>query len=662
MLPNETFLQFTNFNFPFDTDSSISAEIIDVCGNILKVLQSGFHIAFKPFINTKTGKNQLVFELCTDVDFGEQLVMLKFTSSGKSIYSYPFYSTVEKQEETSKFYFKKEGYFKGIPYSEQNYFQTVRLRCFKNDSDQETENEELLQLSGRKYYSRNTTTPVDRYLFYLADFFVFNRLVALLSHPIIYIDSQRATSTPSKINKGERIPDTNLFQLDFEANPIEEYLTIDSQLLSKLEVVSLDYPDNSILLLDDGVSNRFTVTFNKDISIYDGSIKFHLYKNGTLIKSATPVSSGTTLYADFDHVFDVAKYHILVDGGKAGADTVLQNVRWSGFSNPDDWNFEVTEYGAFIEWSDHTTEDKSGTNESELVNVVSILDEVNVDSTIWQLNGIDKYAGNDSQLFEFDGGLNEVRLKVIYNDTSIKHSNVLKYTRQIAPTLKSVTKINPNTGRFIWNNNGVDYGSGTCILQLSSDNGATWENFHTAIPGSPSSDNTLEISSATLEELPNNIPVKFRILESGNGLVDIPSNIIEKTWSITSALFIRDAQELGGGNFAFKLHVEGAPFVGYGGITATRSSIIVKSVKIFTYGAFAPDLSISGVNLSNNVSQPVTIPVGIYNCQVHVTSAINIFDEGNVIGEVYYGFTPNFEDRIDGLPFHVHYPDEWNPI
>lgn len=470
ILPNEPVLQFTNLNYIFDFNGTINAYLVDECGKVLKTFQNGYDIIFKPYINAITGITQTAFELITVEDYGEKLVMLKLASDGKSIFSYPFFSTYEGKDETSLIYYKSEGYFLGMPYDTQNYFQSIRLRCFKNDSDQETQNEEIIQLSGNKFYSRNVTTPVNKYLFYLCDFFTFNRLISLLSHNIIYINKQRHTSTPSKLTKGERIPDTNVFQLDFEANPIDEYIDISTQLLSNLQVISLYHPDDSFFGPGITVTKRFTVTFNRNIFIFDTSIKFNLYKSGVLIESKTPIAYQNTLYIDFATDFDEGQYYILVDSNKAGVNNPIENILWEGISDPNSWNFTKQDVAppdpdpaVTISWADDTTIPISGiSNQVEIdSNTLNISPSNPITYWSWQRKDIN----NPSTFIEYNNtsttytdailrnGDNYFRLVLTLSNGDKITSNILQYTKEASSTIYITDKV-------------LDITMGTCTYKL----------------------------------------------------------------------------------------------------------------------------------------------------------------------------------------------------
>ena len=97
----------------------------------------------------------------------------------------------------------------------------------------------------------------------------------------------------------------------------------------------------------------------------------------------------------------------------------------------------------------------------------------------------------------------------------------------VAPTLTSVDRINNNTVTFIWNNNGVEYGSGATIsLEVSTDGGT---NYTSIMNVSPSA-SPYTISSGVINSIANGSAVKFRVTSNGSPCNTQNSNVITQTW------------------------------------------------------------------------------------------------------------------------------------
>lgn len=222
MLPSETFLQITNLNSDIAFGGNINIELINSCQEVLQYITDKFF--YDEFTDIK-GVKQIAFEFGNiGIDYYGELLYLKIshTVSDSVWYSNGFLITADQSEMTTRFDYKNENYFKGISYDRANYFQSVRLQCFKNDIDVSNETNDYTQLSGNIVSLRNIITNINKYKFYTCDFFTFSRLVILLNHDIIYINSNRISNKP-QTTKGERIVDTNFFELDFESNPTEEF-------------------------------------------------------------------------------------------------------------------------------------------------------------------------------------------------------------------------------------------------------------------------------------------------------------------------------------------------------------------------------------------------------------------------------------------------------
>lgn len=229
MLPNELFLQITNLDSDIAFAGNIKVELINECQEVVLDITDSFFI--DEFTDIK-GIKQIAFEFGNiGIDFHLELLHLKIshTVSDAVWYSTAFLITDNLKEETTRFDYKNESYFKGISYDRANYFQSIRLTCFKNDIDVSSEGNEYTQLSGKIISLRKIITNIDKYKFYVCDFFTFSRLVILLTHDLIYINSQRISNKPQP-SKGDRVVDSNFFELDFEANPTEEKRTFATQL------------------------------------------------------------------------------------------------------------------------------------------------------------------------------------------------------------------------------------------------------------------------------------------------------------------------------------------------------------------------------------------------------------------------------------------------
>ena len=351
MLPNETFLQITNCKEDIAFANNIQVDLIDTCQNVVKNLIVNENFFYNEFTDIK-GVKQIAYEFGNiGEDFYGELIFLrlKHTVSDNIWYSNGFLITENLKEETSLFIYKSEGYFKGIDYSNQPYFQRIRLTCFKTDIDPQTEAEDLTQISGNRYGLRPITTPIDKYLFYTCDFFTYNRMVALLSHPIVYINGFRANTKANDLTKGERITDTNIFDANFSANPTEEESNVGYQIYQALEVVG-KVPSGDYLLADyntaTATSTLYTISFNKPFAIAS-DISLKLYQDNVLVHTFDHTKfsiSGQNLNIDVSDypISDSANYKCAIEQNKVFTTGVSIVEYWIGYAYGG-WDFKIVD-------------------------------------------------------------------------------------------------------------------------------------------------------------------------------------------------------------------------------------------------------------------------------------------------------------------------------
>jgi hypothetical protein len=287
MLPDEIFLQITNLNSDIAFGGNIRAELINSCQEVVIDITSQFF--YSEFTDIK-GIKQIAFEFGnTGIDFYGELLFLKLTHTVSDAvwFSNGFLITENQAAFTTRFDYKNESYYKGISYDRANYFQSVRLQCFKNDIDVSNETNEYTQLSGNIISLRNIITNINKYKFYTCDFFTFSRLAILLNHDIIYINNYRISNKP-QTTKGERVVDTNFFDVDFESNPTEEYrksipqlnvelftcaLTIsDAEIIEESGITTLSWTNSSVpfnVLVEISLTNQLTWEVPDDFVMAD---------------------------------------------------------------------------------------------------------------------------------------------------------------------------------------------------------------------------------------------------------------------------------------------------------------------------------------------------------------------------------------------------------
>ena len=422
----------------------------------------------------------------------------------------------------------------------------------------------------------------------------------------------------------------------------------------KLEVVSFTPPDNSFSTVANfNTENRISIELNNDFNL-DPSKKASIYKDGTLLVSKlgsqlikignTIIINDTSLNSS-DFVLSEGDYYILLDDGLIYTDF----GKSFSINDPTNWNFQISENEQtldFIQWIEGGVQDKIG-NDAQ----VSVYRSDFSYDFQWQyFDGSDfvDVINGESQtyIFNLNNGLNQFRNIAIDTVTGISYiSNVLKYTRSIVPTLKSVTKLNSNSGRFVWNNNGIDYGNGSAVFQLSTDNGLNWQNFFTTNPGNPTNNNSVDVSSAVLSSIINNTTVKFRIVCSGNGLANQISNTIDLIWQKIAKIYIppNSVVKDTNGNCSYQLHVEDAAFEGF---VISQTEIVENVKKISAVFTLGDNITQTSQNTVTKVKS-ITLQPNIYTCITNVSIVpLNIEQtaEGQCIEA--FSYTPNLGDSI----------------
>ena len=336
-LPNETFLQISNCESDIAFGGFLLVELIDICQNVVKTLQVGDNFFLNEFTDTTTGIKQIAYEFGNvNEDFYQELLFLRLTHTISSDYwiSSGFFITEYLKQETSRFEYKNNGYFRGISYDIAPYFQSIRLTCFKNDIDTNIESETYTQVSGSVITLRPIITPIEKYLFYVCDFYTYSRLVTLLNHDLIYINGYKITNKPAP-TKGERIEDSNIFDVKFESNPSEDFRAFEYQIYEPIQVISQVLPNGSI---NTSTTGLFSLTFNKSISLASG-ITAKLYENGTLVSTITPTASTNVLSLDFSaYIFTNANYSIVINSNLI----YHQLENWGGYGFGE-WIFTLND-------------------------------------------------------------------------------------------------------------------------------------------------------------------------------------------------------------------------------------------------------------------------------------------------------------------------------
>lgn len=217
LLPSESYLQISNNSDGIAFDNDFAVFVVD-CENT-ELADITTSVSIFEFTDIK-GIQQIAFEInFLSVDFGFNPVRLKFVkTTGSDVwYSNEILITEEAEEQTTRFDYKANDYFHGISYDVVDYYQSIRLRCFFDRLDNETEVKDYYQISkGNTISTRALLKEVTNYKFVNINPFVFKRINVLLIHDIIYIDGLRMTNK-TNVKGSERLGYSNLSEAEFSA-------------------------------------------------------------------------------------------------------------------------------------------------------------------------------------------------------------------------------------------------------------------------------------------------------------------------------------------------------------------------------------------------------------------------------------------------------------
>lgn len=337
LLPNETYLQTTSLKDGISFDGNYKVEIIDCLGAILKDITD--NVAIEQFTDSN-GIPQIHFEITNiNADFYKKEVLFKFTHT---VSDYVWYSnklviTSYEANKTTRFDY--------IEYSETK-VKSIRLACWFERNDAESESSEYININGIKTTSRLVRTEYEHYLFDAIDNFTYRRLNHLLTSPIIYVNGYRMTNKVV-VQSDDRKFDTNYFALKLKLalNYQEEFSYI-YQIFEDLNVIEL-FPVNTGYYTTD-INTNFFVNFNRNISIFDATIRAKLYKEGVYVSETEITALDNKLEFNFGYTFTNGEYNIIIDANKVKS--TIGEV-WQGFNSSTDWTFTIA--GAEYESTDY---------------------------------------------------------------------------------------------------------------------------------------------------------------------------------------------------------------------------------------------------------------------------------------------------------------------
>jgi hypothetical protein len=204
--PNEFYCQISNVKDGISFDGNYSVYVVDCNGKELRNITD--RIQLTEF--TYNGLPQIKFEIAPiGFDFYKRPVLIRFkhTVSDAVYYSNPIIISDYEIYKTSRFNYQN---FTGAE-AIAKVMQSIRLNCWFDTNDAESEITEYTQIDGLKVSGRAVITEIEKYKFEQIDNFTFRRLNHLLASNIVYINGNRCTNK-QVLSSGERLGNTNIWQ------------------------------------------------------------------------------------------------------------------------------------------------------------------------------------------------------------------------------------------------------------------------------------------------------------------------------------------------------------------------------------------------------------------------------------------------------------------
>jgi len=335
-LPNETFCVKTNQQTDIVFVSIVKVELVDLCENIVKDISDNF--AYRGF-QDENGIKQIDFEFGKINDnFYTVPLFLKITdlTNFNVWYSSSFLITDYEKNYSTRFDYTSEENLEGFNYELSPLIQSIRIsRCYYNDDADETTKGQYVTTANNIVNYLPSTVQYGQYICEQLNTNTKRGLESIFSHPTVYIDGE-LNAVKDAISKEPRAGDTNWFKGEFLANPQGEIYIPELQILTGLQLLSLELPNNSVTTIAD-IPSIFKMNFDKPIEILP-TLAIKLYKNDTFVANGTPTANGQSVEIDFGaYTFENGVYKITVSDG----------IYWGLFTFDGiaigDWMFTVTD-------------------------------------------------------------------------------------------------------------------------------------------------------------------------------------------------------------------------------------------------------------------------------------------------------------------------------
>lgn len=139
------------------------------------------------------------------------------------------------------------------------------------------------------------------------------------------------------------------------------------------------------------------------------------------------------------------------------------------------------------------------------------------------------------------------------------------------------------------------------------------------------------------------------------------SNVLTYTKSSATNIYITDKSSSLSGICTYRLHVENEPFTGFVNMIGDKLSNVRNGNINDSFGGLLIIPSNYGAGEIAASSHAITIPVGVYDCEIRAKgSSRSMFEDTEVNGAVSFGYTSDYYDGIAQAEAHLFIP-AYNP-
>ena len=336
--PFESYNQITNVKGGISFEGDYRVELVNCSDESLKDITGNVFISE---FNDNAGNNQLSIEIVNiGEDFYRETVFLRFTHtiSNMVYWSAPLNVTDYQKEQTSYFQYKCYDDFLGIPYTNAQKWQSIRLKTYFDIPIDLSESQDYYQVSRMNTISARTLIKkFERYQIDYINNFCYERLNALLKSDLVYLDGVRITDKPT-IESADREAESNFFTTNFTISKnYNDTLDYEFQVFEGLRVVSY-FPQGVYTF--DRLPNDGVVTFNIPITLNNGSVslldvdntlKAQKFENNMSVLGN--VLTIQNIISDGVGVNELGRFHLnitqgLVKGSGIQNDALINNDTW----------------------------------------------------------------------------------------------------------------------------------------------------------------------------------------------------------------------------------------------------------------------------------------------------------------------------------------------